>query len=158
MDHLRCLGVVVLGIAASGCEGGSMGPPDAMVQATETSRFSPSLCTGGDPGSPTCPRNQLFLDELVSFGGTFEFVMQAVGSGVYLNHIELRAGTDGLYVERPTLRFWDGLQDTFADEVLLDETLNLPPGGSAMLGTAAVPQLFANKVSLQVKAIGPYRP
>lgn len=158
MSHLRCIGVVVLGVAASGCEGGSMGPPDAMVQPTETSRVSPSLCTGGDRGSPTCPYNQLPLDELVSFGGTLEFVMMAVGSGVYLNHIELRAGSEGLYVERPTLRFWDGPQDTFADEVPFDETLNLPPGGSAMLGTAAVTFVTATRVSLQVKAIGPYRP
>lgn len=158
MGHLWCLGVVVLGIAASGCEGGSMGPPDAMVQATETSRFTPALCTGGDPGSPTCPRNQLSLDELVAFGGMFGFVMQAVGTGVYLSHVELRAGTEGLYVERPTLRFWQGPQDKLAGEIAFDMTVNLPPGGSAMLGTAAVPQLFANRVSLQVQAIGPYRP
>src|SRR5262245_3247954 len=120
MSLLRCASIAVLALSASGCmlvfdDRDDPPPPIGPIEpepnpvdprpADESSRFTPSLCTGGQPGGPTCPLNEAALDELGT-AGSFSFVAQAVGSGLYLNHIELTAGAKGFYGERPTLRFW----------------------------------------------------
>jgi hypothetical protein len=123
----------------------------------ETARFKPSLCTGNDPGSPTCPFNEVALDELGT-AGTFRFVLQGVGSGVYFSHVEVTAGPEGLYLEGLTLRFWRSPEGSTAFEHAFDAIVNLEPGESTSLGTAAFANSTFDSMSLRVEAIGPYRP
>jgi hypothetical protein len=166
MSHLRWAWIVVLGIAVSGCglvfddDNDDPPPPVDPVDPrppNESSPFTASLCTGA-PGGPNCPVNVVPLDE---FGveGTFSFVMQAVGSGVYLSHLELVAGAEGLFVDRLTIRFLLSSGNGAADEHTFDMVVNLRPGESIMLGTAAfAAPLSFERMSLRVAAIGPFRP
>jgi hypothetical protein len=70
-----------------------------------TQDYAFSVCTGGLPGSTTCPINELALDTLGEGAGIpgakITFVVQAVGSGIYLNNLKLVPGTSGAYIEHP---------------------------------------------------------
>jgi hypothetical protein len=165
MGHLRSISVLALSLAASGCvlvfdDGGESPdppPPPPPAQEIESPHFAPALCTGGTPGSPLCPINQVLLDDLGA-EGTFEFVLQPVGSGLYFNRLVLVAGSTGLHVERPSLRAW--LDKTLLSEVVIDATLDIPPGGSAPLGESAVvlPAVTGvSALSLGFEAYGPLR-
>ena len=70
-----------------------------------TDPFTFSLCTGGTVGSPTCPVNELPLDTLGTGAGIpgakITFVVQGVGSGLYLNNLKLVPGAMGAYIEHP---------------------------------------------------------
>ncbi|HWU88781.1 MAG TPA: hypothetical protein VN253_16055 [Kofleriaceae bacterium] len=70
-----------------------------------TQDFLPARCTQGLPGTADCPINELPLDDLgngVSIpGAKITFVMQAVGSGIYLNNLKLIPGAMGAYIEHP---------------------------------------------------------
>lgn len=70
-----------------------------------TQDYAFSVCTGGLPGSTTCPINELALDTLGEgagiAGAKITFVVQAVGSGIYLNNLKLVPGATGAYIEHP---------------------------------------------------------
>jgi hypothetical protein len=170
MRHLRCIGSLVLGIAASGCtlvfdEPSEPGEPPVDPGPVdpgpidETPQFKPLVCTGDPPGSPTCPFNDISLDGIGPSGARFEFLMQAVGSGVYLSHIRLAAGSDGLYIEHPALRFWQASAGVPASEIAFDVIVNLSPGQSMALGTGpSFANVLLDAISLRVPEIGPHRP
>jgi mono/diheme cytochrome c family protein len=71
----------------------------------KTDPFTFSLCTSGTVGSPTCPVNELPLDNLGAGAGIpgakITFVVQGVGSGLYLNNLKLVPGAMGAYIEHP---------------------------------------------------------
>jgi len=124
----------------------------------ETGRFTPALCAGGNPGDPACPVNLVDLGELEATG-SFGFVLQAVGGGLYVNRPQITAGTSGLYLEHPTLRFWSSPGGPPMERAF-DTTLNLPPGTTSPLdgGTSAFVGASLDAISLRFAAIGPYRP
>jgi hypothetical protein len=168
MSHLRWAWTVVLGIAAGGgvlaFDDDDRGDPPPPVEPVdprppnEIGPFSALMCTGDQPGSPTCPFNEIPLDEL-GVKGTFRFIVTAIGTGLYLNRIEAVAGPEGLYLDLPTLRFRSSPEGVVISERSFDAILNLEPGGAATLGTAAVVGHGAyGPFSLHVRAIGPYRP
>lgn len=84
--------------AAADVPGG--GNPDLRTQD-----FLPAQCTAGLPGAATCPVNELPLDDLGNGqgipGAKITFVMQAVGSGMYLNNLKLVPGPMGAFIEHP---------------------------------------------------------
>jgi hypothetical protein len=96
-------------IAAAGCSGEDAGVrSDATSSAfgeLHTPEFLMSLCTGGVPGSPTCPYNVVALDDLGPGrgipGATIVFAVQDVGGGTYLTELKLVAGPMGAHVEHP---------------------------------------------------------
>jgi hypothetical protein len=164
MGHLRSLSVLALSIAASGCvlisdDGGESPDPPTVppTQAVESPQVAPLLCTGGLPGSPLCPINRIPLDDLGA-EGRFEFVIQAVGGGFYLNQLEIEAGSAGLHVERPTLRGW--IDKKLLSEVVIDVTLDILPAMSQPLSEGAVLLPVVQGVtafSLRFDAYGPLR-
>jgi hypothetical protein len=143
-------------VLACGCGTDPAEPPPP--GSPETSRFTPSLCTGGAPGTPTCPYNGISLEPIFAPGASLEFVLKAAGSGVLIEELAFSASTEGLYLERPSFRFWDA-SDGLAAELTFGETVNLEPGGVATLDTAsggtAAP---ASRISFRAAVIGPYRP
>ena len=76
-------------------EGGENGP------TLETAPFLPLICTGGAPGSQTCPFNDVALDALGAGGAKIRFTVQALGSGLYLSNMKLEPGPMGAYIEHP---------------------------------------------------------
>jgi mono/diheme cytochrome c family protein len=67
----------------------------------ETAPFIPQVCTGGTPGSATCPFNDVTLDALGVAGAKIQFTVQSLGSGLYLSNMKLIPGPDGAYIEHP---------------------------------------------------------
>jgi len=71
-----------------------------------TADFTFSVCTAGAPGTATCPINEIPLDSLGEAGegipgAKITFVVQAVGSGLYLNRLSLVPGPMGAYIDHP---------------------------------------------------------
>jgi hypothetical protein len=165
MRDLRCLGLLALGAAASGCivfdEPSEPGePPVTSVDprpADETARFRPLLCAGAPVGAATCPLNQLALDDLGAAGARFQFLVEAVGTGLYLSRFAIVAGPDGMYAERPMLRVFSSSMSSRSQDVVFDVVLNLRPAEAAQLRTASFASTALDSMSLRVPAIGPYR-
>lgn len=139
------------------------GPGDLSL-ATEP--FSPLLCTGGDPGSPTCPINIVDLSPLVTgwAGAQIKFVAQPLGTDLYVTNLQLITGAEGVYIEHPLFVSWpnDGSQplpDTL--DRFFNIKMNLKVGdmpASIGGGTAAFinfnPQ---NKLTINFKILEKYR-
>lgn len=153
MRNARGLALALaLGAGAAGCytDGGSTGP----MPLPETPQTVMSLCTAGPPGAPTCPFNQLSLDEVGAKGAVFAFLAQAVGNGVFLSELTLAGGPQGFSVERVILRCWDrGL----VHERIFDEPLDIAPGSVAHLTSTATP-LPARTVTIELEGVGPHLP
>src|SRR5690242_19744312 len=82
--------VIVCGLILAGCsEHGSRG--------LETLPFVPQLCTSGNPGESTCPRNIVDLGTFVE-GARFVFTARPLDTGLELNSV-IAAGPRGLGIE-----------------------------------------------------------
>jgi hypothetical protein len=160
MDLARHTAVILASVVlAAGCEGGEDESPALDADAArETARFLPLLCTGGLPDEPTCPVTHVQLDEVGAAAG-FHVVVQPLGSGVQLDHMVFNAGSTGLYLERPSIRFWPaGATEPSVDHVF-DVTLNLAAGESAPLeGPVAFDGISADRMSIRFETIGHHRP
>ncbi len=79
--------------------------PGGGTDDLRTQDFLPARCTQGLPGSADCPINEIPLDDLGNGlgipGAKISFVMQAVGSGIYLNNLKLIPGPEGANIEHP---------------------------------------------------------
>ncbi len=67
----------------------------------ETAQFLPLICSAGAPGDPTCPFNDVTLDEIGAPGSKIQFTAQALGSGLYVSNLKLIPGAMGAYLEHP---------------------------------------------------------
>jgi hypothetical protein len=79
-------------------------PDQPVFSDIRTPAFQPAFCTAGLPGSATCPINEISLDNLGAVGipgARLSFVIQAVGSGIYLNNLRLVPGPMGAFIEHP---------------------------------------------------------
>lgn len=135
-------------------------------QSLATAPFTPLLCTGGNPGDPTCPINIVDISPLVTgwAGAQIKFVAQPLGTDLYVTNLALITGAEGVYIEHPLFVSWpnDGSQplpDTL--DRYFNVKMNLkaddmpsPIGG----GTAAFinfnPQ---NKLTINFKIVEKYR-
>src|SRR5262245_26674575 len=119
--------LAALGIAAAGCSTDGGARPDPVPGPPETTPFTPSLCTSDPPGTASCPINSVSLGEL-GVEAQLSFVMQSLGSGLFLNRIEVVAGAEGLYLEHPSLRLWSNPETPSTQVVAFGVILNLAPG------------------------------
>jgi hypothetical protein len=132
-------------------------------QGLQTGKFSPLICTSGNPGDPTCPINHVSLDGIPLPGATIDLVVQALSQDIYVTDLKLNASVDGVYLEHPLFVSWpaDPTQPEIPDTLdrFFNVKMNLMPGTSDSIGggTAAfvgfAPQ---NQLSIHFKAIDKY--
>lgn len=117
--------------------------------------FTPQICAGGTPGQPSCPFNQISLDEVGAPGSAFVFLFRPTGSGVELADVSITAGPGGLHAEHPEVRLGnDGLFESAGDSYA-GVTLDLRPGAAESLATITVPGASGIElVLLRFDAIG----
>jgi mono/diheme cytochrome c family protein len=133
-------------------------------QGLQTGKFTPLLCTGGNPGDPTCPVNHVALDGLGLPGASIDMVAQALSQDLYVTDLKLVPSVDGVYLEHPLFVSWpaDPTQPEIPDtldrffSVKMNEMPSAAPdpiGG----GTAAfVGFTPTNQVSIHFKVISKY--
>ena len=135
-------------------------------QGLQTGKFTPLICTGGNPGDATCPVNHVALDGLGLPGATIDLVAQALSQDLYVTDLKLHASVDGVYLEHPLFVSWpaDPTQPEIPDtldrffSVKMNEMPMAAPdsiGG----GTAAFVGFSpTNQVSIHFKVISKYVP
>lgn len=128
----------------------------------ETAAFAPAICTSGTAPSATCPINTIDLTDLGLPGAKIEFVAQALGSGLYLNKLQIIAGTDGAYLEHPLFVSWPEGSAPVADTIdrFFAVKMNLAANGTEMIagGTAAFIGFVAtDKITIHFKAVKGYQ-
>lgn len=130
-----------------------------------TAMAVPQLCTGGNPGDPTCPINTLDLSALNVAGASFSFVAQAAGADLYMTNMQFTAGTDGLYVEHPIIESWPpGATDPKPDPIdrYFNVVINLQTGAAPQLlgnGTASFQGFSpADPISIHFVALDKFKP
>jgi hypothetical protein len=80
--------------------------PEDLPPIIETAQFIPQICTSGlpdDPAAPNplCPVNRVPLDEIGGAGAQITFVVQSLGSGLYMTNLKLVPGPMGAFIEHP---------------------------------------------------------
>ncbi|HSK03235.1 MAG TPA: hypothetical protein VK932_18415 [Kofleriaceae bacterium] len=135
-----------------------------------TDDYTFALCTAGAPPDATCPVNEISLDSLGEGAGIpgakIRFVAQGVGTGLYLNRLELVPGPEGAFIEHPLFVSIPAdpkekpIADTF--DRFFNTKINLMTGATPVQiggGTAAFvnfpPQ---NKLAIFFKAAKPFQP
>ncbi len=144
------------------------GGPGTLGLRTEDYTFA--LCTAGAPPAATCPVNEIALDSLGEGAGVpgakIRFVAQGVGTGLYLNRLELVPGPEGAFIEHPLFVSIpaDPMEKPIADtfDRFFNTKINLMTGAMPVQiggGTAAFvnfpPQ---NKLAIFFKAARPFQP
>ncbi len=148
-------------------------PDDGVTGPTlETEKFIPQLCTGGLAGDPTCPINTVALDAIGDgvVGAKISFVVQALGSGLYVTNLKLIPGTGGAFIEHPLFVSWpadetlpptfDKIDRFFAVKMNLmmtatPEEQQIGGGTAAFVGFNAGPM---DKLTIHFKAAKLYQP
>ena len=130
-----------------------------------TAQFTPQICTGGDPGSATCPINTVDLGAIGATGATITFTAQAVSSGLYLNRLTVNGGPGGVYLEHPLFTSYaaDGTPTVDSIDRFFSVKLDIMAAGTELLaggqagfvGFGAGP---SDKLSISFKALSAYVP
>ena len=133
-----------------------------------TALFTPLLCTGGQPGEPSCPINYVDLLPLVEgwAGAQIKFVAQPLSQDLYLTNLAVVPGAEGVYIEHPLFVSYPPGADTQYVPDTLDRffnvKINIMPGGVAEPiagGTAAFINFTpTNQLAIHFKVIDRYRP
>ena len=129
-----------------------------------TAMVTPMVCT--DPanvGGAACAINSIDLTPLGA-AGTFEFVIQQVGSDSYYTNLKFKAGADGLYIEHILFETYAGgaepvipdpIDRYFATTVNLMANAEMPLGS----GTASLAGFSAtDPVSFRFDVVEKFRP
>ncbi len=140
---------------ASGTPGG--------VDALQTAKFVPAICTSGLPPADTCPTNDVDLTDLGIPGAKIHFVAQALGSGLYVNQLSLVGGPMGANIEHPLFVSWpegaEPLPDTIDRffnvkmNVKVNDTQPIAGGLASFNGFVAT-----DSISIGFKIASPYKP
>jgi hypothetical protein len=99
--------------------------------------FTPMLCTGGNPGDPTCPINMVDLSSLGQ-PATLEIVVTQLVADLYLTNIAITAGPAGLHITHPLIESWPaGAMEPKPDPIdrWFNVDLNIAPAAQATIGT-----------------------
>ena len=130
-----------------------------------TAMVVPQLCTGGNPGDPTCPINTIDLSALNVAGASFSFVAQAAGADLYMTNMQFTAGADGLHVEHPIIESWPpGAAEPVPDPIdrFFNVVINLMTGAAPQLlgnGTASFQGFSpADPISIHFVALDKFQP
>ncbi|HEX3762930.1 MAG TPA: hypothetical protein VHW23_29745 [Kofleriaceae bacterium] len=109
--------------------------PDHPIVQLVTKPFAVQLCTGGDPGSATCPTNHVAMDGIPTDGtklaGTeISFTAQTLGSSLYLTNLAATGGTSGFYAEHMLFVSLPAMKDPYPDQIdrYFALKLNVPAG------------------------------
>jgi len=149
-------------------------PTDETTGPTiETAQFLPQICTSGLPDdpptnpNPSCPVNNVTLDDIGVPGASIKFVAQALGSGLYVTNLKLVPGADGAFIEHPLFVSWpmDGSEPK-ADTIdrFFNVKMNLMAGATVEEqqisgGTAAfVGFLATDKLTIHFKGANIFQP
>jgi hypothetical protein len=139
-----------------GCAGDGQRPETS--ETIETAPFSLLVCTGGDPGSPTCPFNDVSLGELGA-EGSFRFTATALANALHIDKATFAAGAGGLYLEDPRIVTWPaGATTGTATTAFAGLVLNIPPNAAEPAGTAAITGEVPTRISLRFTVFDVYRP
>src|SRR5258705_499725 len=86
-------GLMIATLLLAGCpEHGSRGQ-------VETARFVPLLCTGGNPGEPSCPINNVDLSNFGVAGARFLLAARPMSSGLQITGLMNATGRQGIAVD-----------------------------------------------------------
>jgi hypothetical protein len=131
-----------------------------------TAQLTPTLCTAGNPGDPTCPLNTLDLGGLgpTPVAATVTFTVNQVGPDSYYTNIKIKAGPEGVYIEHPLFETWpagetmpttDPIDRFFAIVVNLpaNQEMTIGSGTATLTGFAAT-----DPMSLRFDVIEKVRP
>jgi hypothetical protein len=139
---------VIAGFGLVGCsEHGSRG--------LETLPLVPQLCTSGNPGEATCPRNVVDLGTFVE-GARFLFVARPLDTGLELTSL-VAAGPRGLGIEHlQVVVFENGVE---VQDVELSPIVVLKPNDSIEVGqgTKIVVETTPPQMSLRASSAEPLR-
>ncbi len=132
----------------------------------ETARFTPVLCTGGNPGDPTCPITYVDISGLVEnwAGAKIRFVAQPLSQDLYVTNLTLEGGPEGVYIEHPLFVSWPLEGEPVPDT--LDRFFNVKMNLAADAmpsqingGTAAFVNFSpANQLTIHFKVVDRFRP
>lgn len=149
-----------------GAEREAAGATGSVDTGLETARFTPVLCTAGDPGSETCPITYVDIANLVEgwAGAKIKFVATPLSQDLYLTSLELEGGPEGVYLEHPLFVSWPPEGDPIPDTLdrFFNIKVNMEPGAAAQQiggGTAAFINFTpTNELSIHFKVVDRYRP
>jgi mono/diheme cytochrome c family protein len=102
-------------------EAATMGNPFPVMLAPSAMM----VCTTGAPGDPTCPYNDLPLDEAGAAGAKIQFTMTDVSGAVYLSNLKVVPGPMGVHVEHPIFVSVPAMGMPILDPLDRFETVNL---------------------------------
>ena len=77
--------------------------PDMNGFPVMTAAIAAMPCTAGAPGSPTCPYNEIPLDEAGAAGAKVQFTAMDISGSLYLSNLAVLPGPMGVYVEHPVV-------------------------------------------------------
>lgn len=130
-----------------------------------TARFTPVLCTGGNPGDPTCPITYVDISGLAqNWGGAkISFVAQPLSEDLYVTHLQLEGGPDGVYIEHPLFVSWPTMGDPIPDTLdrFFNVKLDLMASATSPIsgGTAAFINFApSNQLTINFKVVDKFRP
>lgn len=132
----------------------------------ETALFTPVLCTGGNPGDPTCPITYVDITGLVDgwAGARIKFVAQPLSQDLYVTNLSLEGGAEGVYIEHPLFVSWPTEGDPIPDTLdrFFNVKMNLKAGDMPSVingGTAAFINFSpSNQLTIHFKVVDRYRP
>ncbi len=132
----------------------------------ETARFTPLLCTAGNPGDPTCPITYVDISGLVAnwAGAKIRFVAQPLSQDLYVTNLTLEGGPEGVYIEHPLFVSWPIEGDPIPDTLDRFFNVKMNLASDAMPeqingGTAAFVNFAPNnQLTIHFKVVDKYRP
>lgn len=137
--------------------------PGSTGTTLTTAKFIPVYCTGGDPGTATCPINTVDLSPLGVAGATITFTAQPVSSGLYLNRLTVNGAAAGVYIEHPLFASYLADGTTVVDTIDRFYAVKLdlmPTTSSTLAGGQAGFQGFgassSDMMSISFKALTAY--
>jgi hypothetical protein len=148
---MRELALLAFLLAACSEHGSSLDASSS--NSFETPRFQPFLCTGS-PMDPTCAINEV---ELARDGAAarFTFVVQALGTGLFMSNASLEGGPQGISMHDFTLRVWE--TDTTPVEFPFDRVITVPPNEVIQFESRAfIIEDTTRPLSLHASAVGPF--
>ena len=137
--------------------------PDMNGFPVMTSPLVVMPCTAGAPGSPTCPYNDIPLDEAGAPGAAIRFTAMDISGSLYLSNLVAIPGPTGVYIEHPVVVSVPPMGEPKLDPLdrFFDVKLNLAAGAPAAeqrIGTGTGSFIgFAplDPVAFYFKAVGP---
>jgi hypothetical protein len=124
--------------------------PEDNPPRLQTPQFLPQICTSGLPDdppanpNPMCPVNDVPLVDIgVTGGASIKFVVQALGSGLYVTNLKLVPGTDGAFIDHPLFVSYPVDDPTTID---VDESLAEPKADT-------IDRFFSVKMNLMAGAV-----